>query len=98
MKIVIPPLAALALCGCAYPASTIGQGSEPGHLRFEGPAGLSIRVDGADRGALPAAKPVVIDVAPGRHVVEEISGSRVVLRRDYEVGAGSTVNVRGDNL
>lgn len=108
MKIAIAPfaapglaalaLAALALAGCAYPVSSISQGSEPGHLRFAGPAGLSIRVDGQDRGGLQDAKPIVVDVAPGRHLVEEMSQGRAVLRREYEVGVGSTVDVKGDNL
>jgi hypothetical protein len=96
MKVLIAPIAALLLAGCAYPVSSIGQGADPGHLRFAGPAGLSIRVDGQDRGALQDAKPIVVDVAPGRHTVEEVSAGRVVLHREYEVGAGSTIDVRGD--
>jgi len=97
MKIAAVSLAALTLAGCAYPASSISQGAEAGHLRFVGPAGLAVRVDGQDRGALPGAQPLVIDVNPGRHLVEEVSSGKVVLHREYEVGAGSTVEIKGEN-
>lgn len=97
MKIAATSLAALSLGGCAYPVSSISQGVEAGHLRFVGPAGLAIRVDGEDRGALPDTRPLIVDVSPGRHLVEEISSGRVVLHREYEIGAGSTVEVKGEN-
>jgi hypothetical protein len=94
-------LAALAvaggavLMGCAYPQSSIEQGVQLGHLRFVGPAGSDVRVDGQGRGTVPVQDGLVIDVAPGRHVVEQAAGGRVILHREYEVGAGSTINIRG---
>ena len=98
MKTITASLIALLLAGCAYPVSSIGQGTDPGHLRFAGPVGLSVRIDGQERGAVQKnAEPIVIDVVPGRHVAEEIFGGKVVLHREYEVGAGSTIDVKGDN-
>ncbi|HTK35552.1 MAG TPA: hypothetical protein VL358_09735 [Caulobacteraceae bacterium] len=97
MKIAAISLAALSLAGCAYPVSSIGQGAEAGHLRFVGPAGLAVRVDGQDRGALADTRSLIVDVSPGRHLVEEISSGRVVLHREYEIGTGSTVEIKGEN-
>ena len=96
MKTSILILAALSLCGCAYPTSSIEQGSEPGHLRFvDAPIGASISIDGQARGVTNAKGPTVIDVRPGKHMVEEMVGGRIVFQRDYEVGAGSTIEIGG---
>ncbi len=95
MKTLATLFAAGLLVGCAYPQSSIEQGAPTGHLRFVGPPGGVIRIDGADHGAI-GDHPVVVDVAPGRHVVSEIIGGKTI-DRDYEVGAGSTVEIGGEN-
>jgi hypothetical protein len=88
-------LLACGLAGCAYPASSINQGTEAGHLKFAGPPGATIRIDGVVRGAVAKDQPVTVDVQPGRHRIEEIVGDRSILDRNYEVGAGSTLDIGG---
>ena len=98
MKYLTLCIAALALCGCAYPTSSIEQGSEPGHLRFsDSPIGAQISVDGQSRGVRADAQPLVLDVAPGKHSVEEVANGQVLFHRDYDVGAGSTLEIRTAN-
>ena len=97
MRTLAIAIALGALGGCAYPTSSISQGSEPGHLRFVGPVGAGIRVDGRDRGVIAAKGPTMVDVDQARHVVEEVADGRVILHREYEIGAGSTVEIRGGN-
>jgi hypothetical protein len=87
--------ALLALAGCAYPTSTVEQGAERGHLRFtDAPVGAQVRVDGQARGARTGADVLVVDVEPGKHLIEETSDGRILVHADFEVGAGSTVEVR----
>ncbi len=88
-------LAGASLCGCAYPASSISQGAEDGHLRFQGPAGARIRIDSQDRGVIADGRATVIDVSPGRHRVEESAGGHKIVDQPYEVGAGSTLDIGG---
>jgi hypothetical protein len=95
IRVLIAALIAGGTAGCAYPASSINQGTEAGHLKFAGPAGATIRIDGVVHGALAKDHPVVVDVPPGRHRVEEIIGDRSILDRNYEVGAGSTLDIGG---
>ena len=98
MKCSIVCIATLALCGCTYPASSINQGSEPGHLRFsDSPIGAQILIDGQERAMRTNAQPPTLDVSPGKHSIEEIANGQVLFHRDYEVGAGSTLEVRTQN-
>jgi len=98
MKFLVICAATLALYGCTYPASSIEQGSESGHLRFsDSPIGAQISVDGQPHGARTDAQPLVFDVAPGKHSIEEIENGQVLFQRDYEVGAGSTLEIRTAN-
>jgi hypothetical protein len=96
--IILAALAAAAavLAGCEYPQSSIEQGAQSGHLRFAGPVGADVRVDGQARGTVPPKDGLTVDVAPGRHVVEQAAGGQVILHREYEVGAGSTIDIKGD--
>ena len=94
MKKAFLALIALSLSGCAYPNSAIEQGLQTGHLRFtSAPAGALISIDGQDRSAVSAKGPTLIDVPPGKHNVVETVDGRVVLHRDYEVGAGATIEL-----
>jgi hypothetical protein len=94
MRAFILAALALILAGCTYPTSSIEQGAEAGHLKFaDGPIGTSLLIDGRERGVRSDGKPVILDVAPGKHVVQEVVGGRVLLHREYDVGAGSTVEV-----
>jgi len=92
---IILGLMGAGLTGCAYPTSSISQGAEAGHLRFSAPVGATIRIDGQARGAIAADHPVIVDVTPGKHRVEEIMGDRPLFDRNYEIGAGSTVEIGG---
>jgi hypothetical protein len=82
----------VALCGCAYPQSSIGQGSEMGRVRASGPNGADIRVDGVESGAIGPSGRIVIDVTPGKRHLLEQQGGRTIAEGDFEIGAGSTVN------
>jgi hypothetical protein len=95
VRFLFPLLLAASLAGCAYPASSIGQGAEAGHLRFTGQPGAEIRVDGQARGVIVADRPTVVDVQPGKHRVEELMGGRSLLDRNYEIGAGSSLDIGG---
>ena len=96
MKTSILILAALSLCGCAYPTSSIEQGSEPGHLRFvDAPVGALISIDGQLSGGINTKGPTLIAVRPGKHTVEEVVDGRIVFRREYEVDAGSKIEIGG---
>lgn len=94
-RLLMAVVLAGGLAGCAYPASSINQGTEAGHLRFASPLGATIRIDGEVRGVITKDHPVTVDVQPGRRRVEEIVGGRSVLDRNYEVGAGSTLDIGG---
>ena len=95
MKRVFLFAAAISLSGCAYPTSSVEQGAVQSRLIFSAaPVGTSISVDGRERGLQTRAKPLVVDVDPGKHMVEESISGQVVFRAEYYVGAGSTVEVR----
>jgi len=86
---------ALALAGCAYPTSSIQQGQALGHVRMvDAPVGTQLVVDGRVRGTRSAEKADVFDVEPGRHVIEQTLGGRVLLRKEYLIGAGSVIEIR----
>ena len=88
---------AMALSACAYPTSSIEQGTPSGHLRFiGGEAGGQLSLDGRVIGVRTAAKADVFDIPPGRHTVEAIKNGAVVLHKDYLVGAGSTIEIRAE--
>jgi hypothetical protein len=89
--------AACGIEGCAYPTSSIDQGAEQGHLRFIGSGEVNIAIDGTDRGLIMLSPPTIIDVAPGKHAISASHGSQVLFKRDYEVGSGSTIDIRGEN-
>ena len=98
MKVLALAVAAVALSGCAYPTSSISQGAETSHFRLAGPLGAMISVDGRPRGSVEdVKKPLIVDVDAARHVVEVTVGGRVTLHREYEIGAGSTVEIRVEN-
>ncbi len=94
MRSLVLGASALILAGCAYPTSSIEQGTEAGHLKFtDGPIGASIVIDGHERGVRSNSKPITLDVAPGKHVVQELVDGRVLFHREYDVGAGSTLEI-----
>jgi hypothetical protein len=98
MKLLVLCMAAMALCGCAYPTSSVVQGAEAGHLRFaDSPIGAQITIDGRAVGARTDDRPVVYDVPPGRHVIQAGSGGNLLFQREYDVGAGSTLDIRTAN-
>jgi hypothetical protein len=94
-KVTIAALLTAGLAGCAYPTSTITQGADTGRLKFTGPPGAGIRIDGRDRGIVSKDSPLIVDVPAGRHRIEEIIEGRSILDRNYEVGAGSTLDIGG---
>ena len=95
MKCLIWLFAASALCACSYPTSSIEQGAEAAHLRFFGAAGTTVLIDHQDRGVIDRSGSLTIDVEPGKHLAEEAVDGRVVLHRDYEVSAGSNIEIGG---
>jgi hypothetical protein len=98
MKALTIGIVALALCSCTYPTSSIDQGSEPGHLRFsDSPIGAQVSIDGQFRGARTDAAPLMFDVPPGKHTIEEVANGQVLFHREYDVGAGSTLEIRTVN-
>ena len=99
MKMVFIITATLLVGACAYPTSSIEQGTEAGHLHFVGAApGASILVDGQNRGVIGASGSSTVDVQPGRHEVGEASGGgAVIFHREYDVGAGATVEIGAGN-
>ena len=98
MKLILLCAAALTLCGCAYPTSSIEQGVELCHLRFiDSPIGAQIIVDGRLVGVRTDDHPVLADVAPGKHVIDEVSNGQALVHREYDVGAGSTLEIRTAN-
>ena len=95
MKRLTIVLAVACLGGCAYPSSSVNQGTPEGHLVFrDSRVGESIQVDGRPRGARSGAEALVVDVDPGRHLVEEIDNGTIVFHAEYYVGAGSSIEVR----
>ncbi len=95
LRVLPIALMAFGLAGCVYPTSSVSQGAEAGHLRFAAPIGAVVRIDGQARGVIAADRPTVIDVQPGKHRVEESIGDRPILDRNYEIGAGSTLDIGG---
>lgn len=98
MKSPLLCIAALVLSGCAYPTSSIEQGSEQGHLSFSDiPVGAQISIDGRLIATRTDSRALVFNVPSGKHVVEEISSGQILFHREYDVGAGSTLDVRTQN-
>jgi hypothetical protein len=97
MKYLIISMIVLALAGCAgpYVATSVEQGTAQGTLRFaDVPIGALILVDGKQRASRLGEEPVVVEVEPGKHLVEETNNRQIQFHSEYYVGAGSTVEVR----
>jgi hypothetical protein len=89
-------LTVLALSGCAYPTSSIEQDTPPGHLKIvDAPPGARLVVDGRVIGERTGAKADTYAVSTGPHTIEETMDGRVILHREYMVGAGSTIEIKG---
>ena len=56
------------------------------------PHGLTVKVDGEVRGTSPAR----IEVEPGRHFVAVFKGGRRLMRRSFEVKAGTAEHINAD--
>ncbi len=91
--LLIVPL--LALTGCAnYPASTIEQQTPAAHLRIaRAPLGAAVTVDGRPAGYRSDKKFDLIEISPGRHIVQVSDGGRVLSSKEYFIGVGSTVEI-----
>jgi hypothetical protein len=96
-KIVSICLVAFVVTGCAYPVSSVDQGSSASLLFFS-PAFASthVWVDGADMG--PAAsfdgKRAFLPVAPGRHRVTVKGDGAPLFDQPVYVGPGSRVEIK----
>ncbi|KRA62101.1 hypothetical protein ASD89_23715 [Caulobacter sp. Root656] len=96
MKPFIVLSLALALCGCAYPVSTVSQGSAPTGLFVPtAPADATLAVDGVVVGqaAVFDGRKTVLPVQPGKHHVVVRGSAGVLFDKDIYVGAGSKVAV-----
>lgn len=97
MKAMIALLLAGGLCGCAYPVTTVDQGSAPTVLFVPyAPADAILVVDGVSYGpasAFNGKKTAVLAVAPGKHRVVVSSGPGNLYDKNIYVGAGSKVAV-----
>lgn len=95
MRKLIVCLVSLASAGCAYPTSSIEQGAARGHLRFpDVPTSAQVIVDGRSYGAPKNPDAMIVDVEAGKHVVDVVSGAQTLVHAEYEVDAGSTVEVK----
>lgn len=96
MKPLIAVSLAFALYGCAYPVSTVSQGSAPTGLFVSGaPAEATLVVDGVLVGLATAfdGKKAMLPVQPGKRHVVVRSSVGVLFDKDIYVGAGSKVAV-----
>lgn len=86
-----------AACAPSYPASTVSQGAQDGRLWFSGaPAGARVLIDGVDAGeaALFDGRKAILEVAPGRHVVEVVAAGTPIHAETVMVGAGSRTQIK----
>jgi hypothetical protein len=85
------------LLGCAYPVSTVEQGSTPTVLFVpQAPAGATVEVDGVSFGlasAFGGKKTAVLPIKPGKHRVVVKGASGNLFDKDIYAGAGSKVAV-----
>ena len=97
MKPIAVLTLALTLCGCAYPVTSIDQGSAPAVLYVPiAPPGAALIVDGLPSGlasAFNGKNDAVLPVAPGKRHVVVRTASGVVFDKHIYVGAGSKVAV-----
>jgi len=96
MKSLVALPLALALAGCAYPVSTVQQGSTPAVLFVPtAPLDAVLVVDGVAVGQAASfdGKRTVLPVQPGKHHVVVRGASSVLFDQDIYVGAGSKVAV-----
>lgn len=87
------------LAACAYPTTTVEQGSSPAALFFSGaPSGVRVLVDGVDAGDATAfdGRRQLLTVAPGRHSIRVVSSSGDLYSNDVYVGAGARLEIRVD--
>lgn len=97
MKPLVAIMLASALCGCAYPVSTVEQGSAPTVLFVpHAPADATVEVDGVSFGlasAFSGKKTAVLAIQPGKHRVVVRGASGALFDKDIYAGAGSKVAV-----
>lgn len=90
-------LAGALLGACAYPATTVNQGTPDSSLVVRtAPAGAHVFVDGVDSG--PAADydgvRQVLTVSPGPHQISIRLGGAVLYDQPHFFGAGSRVEIK----
>jgi hypothetical protein len=97
MRQIASVVLALLLASCAYPTSTVQQGSMPGELFFPAAqAGARVEVDGVDAGLASAYNGVqTLAVAPGPHRVIVRQQNRIIIDRAVYIDAGAKVAVGG---
>ncbi len=94
MKNLVPVLALFALAGCAYPHSTVVQQTPGARVHLSNaPLGAAVTVDGQIAGYRTEKKLDIMDVQPGRHLIQITSGGRVLMSKEYFFGAGSIVEI-----
>ena len=94
MKKAILILPLFGLVACAYPTSTVEQRTPSAHIRLsKAPLGATVSVDGSVVGYRSEDKVDIVDVAPGRHLVQVSSGGQVLSAKEYFFGPGSTVDL-----
>ncbi|AYG95389.1 hypothetical protein D8I30_09530 [Brevundimonas naejangsanensis] len=87
----------VAGCATAYPTSTVSQGTPDGRLWFSGaPAGARVVIDGVDAGEAAAfdGRAAILEVTPGRHVVEVVAAGTPIHSQTVMVGAGSRIQIK----
>jgi hypothetical protein len=94
-------LGALGACalvaGCAYPVSTVVQGSASAGLFFSGaPIDAHVWVDGVDAGVASTfdGKKMVLTVAPGRHQVVVKGSGALIYDQPVFVGAENKIEIK----
>ena len=94
MKKLLQLFLLAGIAGCAYPASTIDQGTPNGFLRVSGlPEGALVTIDGVRARPSDARTANVFATSAGRHRVQVRSADRVLIDREYMVGAGSSLEI-----
>lgn len=87
----------LFVASCAYPITTVEQGTESASLYFTGaPPNARVLIDGADAGeaAFFDGRRHVLAVSPGRHAVRVVLGDAELYANDIYAGAGARLEVR----
>lgn len=96
-KIVLVLTGLLAVSACTYPTSSVNQGTDSGHIAFQGALpGTTLLLDGHSVGDATTYDGIkhVLDVPPGSHHVSAQYGERTVYDRDIYVGAGSNLTIK----